>query len=48
LNSLAVKDQNLLEMSLLYATINVNKAAIDSTGASPGRREELGTEEGVQ
>jgi hypothetical protein len=48
LNSLAIKDQNLLEMSLLDIAINVDEAAIDSASASPSRREELGSEEGIQ
>jgi hypothetical protein len=48
LNSLAIKDQNLLEMSLLYVALDIDEAAIYSASASPGRREELGPEERVQ
>jgi hypothetical protein len=47
LNSLAIKDQNLLEMSLLDVALDINEAAIDAASASPGRREELGPEESV-
>lgn len=48
MNALAIKDQNLLEMSLLDVALDIDEAAIDSSSASAGRREELGTEERVQ
>jgi hypothetical protein len=48
LNALAIKDQNLLEMSLLDVALDIYEATIDSASASPRRREELGTEERVQ
>jgi hypothetical protein len=48
LNSLAIKDQNLLEMSLFDVALDINEAPIDTASASPGRREELGPEERIQ
>jgi hypothetical protein len=48
LNSFAVKDQNLLEMSLLDIALNIDDAAIDASSTSSSRREELGPKEGVQ
>ena len=48
LNALTIKDQNLLEMSLLDVALDINEATIDPASASPGRREELSTEERVQ
>jgi hypothetical protein len=48
LNSFAIKDQDLLEMSLFDIALDINEAPINATSASTGRREELRPEERVQ
>jgi hypothetical protein len=46
--TLTIKDQNLLEMSLLDIALYIYEAAIYAASTSSSRREELGSEESIQ